>query len=87
MAGNQVGALSIGEHHLYLRDALELAAMLFEPLHAERQVRPTLVLRQRVDFIDDQPPHAGKMKEPLLLAEQQAKAFGGGEQYFGEFLF
>lgn len=53
---------------------------LIESLDAQREVRPALVVREGVDFIDDQPAGVAKLREPLLLAEQDAETLRRSEE-------
>jgi hypothetical protein len=61
-------------------DALEPRRHGRQPLHAQGEMRPAFVFRQRMDLIDDQPARVGQQWQPFDLAQQQAEAFRRSEQ-------
>ena len=52
---------------------------IVEALEAEAKMRAALIFCERMNLVHDDPAHRGEMRQPLLLAEQQRKAFGSRE--------
>src|SRR4029079_3110834 len=54
--------------------------MRIEPLHADGEMRAAFVVSERMNFIDDQPAHLRKMRQPFLLAEEHTETFRRRQQ-------
>src|SRR3982751_974800 len=51
-----------------------------EPFDAEGEMRPALIVRQGVDFVDYQPAHIAEQRQPSFLTKQNAETLGCGQQ-------